>query len=302
MGEQFSLTAEQREKIRQARLGRKASLETRLKMSLAHKANIRHPRGWHLSEETRSKLSLARMGNTNNCGKRASLETRAKMSIAHSGSSNAFYGKTHTPETCEAIRLSRLGKPTTAGRKASAETRLLISQNCKGIPRKSATRSSTYKQMWANSNWAAARVTRIRSGATRSPNNAELCLLAMLEKHCPNEWKFVGDGSFVIDRMNPDFININGKKQIIELFGEYWHEKHEEQERIAKFASYGFATLVIWESELSQLEIVLAKLENFNSSVRQANPVLSGDEQSPKCVEAIHGESSVIEDCEMVQS
>lgn len=67
----------------------------------------------------------------------------------------------------------------------------------------------------------------------------------------PNEYRFVGDGSFWIGGKNPDFINVNGQKKIIEMFGDYWHSREVTgtskrshlQERIKHFAKYGFKDL-----------------------------------------------------------
>src|SRR5271166_5558625 len=56
--------------------GRKASLESRAKMSESHKGDRSFWFGKHLSEESKAKLAA------HNTGKKASLEARAKMSIA----------------------------------------------------------------------------------------------------------------------------------------------------------------------------------------------------------------------------
>jgi len=261
MGKFFSLTSEQREKIRQARLGTHLSAETRLKISLANMG--KHKKGFIPTDETRKKLSLAKLGNKNNLGNKASAETRAKMSAIHSGSNNAFYGKTHTEDARGKIALSRMGKPTTAGHKASAETRLRISQGGKGISRKSATRSQTYKELWRDDEWASNRVRNIVQALHARPNKEESTLLDLLNTHFPGDWQYVGDGSVTFGRLNPDFINVNGKKQIIELFGEYWHKPEEEQQRINIFAGFGYFTLVIWASELQNLEATIAKIKAF---------------------------------------
>ena len=52
--------------------------------------------------------------------------------------------------------------------------------------------------------------------------------------------------------MNPDFININGEKKVIELFGEHWHDTEEkgQENRINKFKQFGFDCIVIWGKEL----------------------------------------------------
>jgi len=45
---------------------------------------------------------------------------------------------------------------------------------------------------------------------------------------------------------------------LAKLFGDYWHRN----EQVDYFAQYGFTTLVIWESELEEPELVLEKIYN----------------------------------------
>ncbi|GAG86724.1 unnamed protein product, partial [marine sediment metagenome] len=61
----------------------------------------------------------------------------------------------------------------------------------------------------------------------------------------------------------PDFINIDGKKQIIELFGTYWHNVFDIAKVTNIYKQYGFNTLVIWEDELSNENRVVAKIHQF---------------------------------------
>lgn len=74
----------------------------------------------------------------------------------------------------------------------------------------------------------------------------------------------LGDGSVILEGKIPDFININGQKKIIELFGNYWHKEGDEQTRKEYFNKYGYETLIIWEEEMKNLENVKNKLINFN--------------------------------------
>lgn len=95
------------------------------------------------------------------------------------------------------------------------------------------------------------------------PNKGEIFLDKLLQKLYPNEYKYVGDGQFILAGKCPDFINVNGQKKIIELFGEHVHKPKEEQERIDLFAKYGYQTLVIWYRELANIEAVEKKLFEF---------------------------------------
>ena len=94
------------------------------------------------------------------------------------------------------------------------------------------------------------------------PNKVERKLLELLN-HNNFPFKYVGDGSFLIELKCPDFVNIDGKKQVIELFGDYWHQGEDPQDRIDLFAEYGFSTLIIWEHELSNPENILARIREF---------------------------------------
>jgi len=97
----------------------------------------------------------------------------------------------------------------------------------------------------------------------RKPNYKEKLLDSILQIHFPNEFKFVGDGQIIINNKNPDFINCNGKKLIIELFGRKWHEQMEEIERMNIFNQYGFHTLIVWAEELNNQQKVIGKIRNF---------------------------------------
>jgi G:T-mismatch repair DNA endonuclease (very short patch repair protein) len=83
-------------------------------------------------------------------------------------------------------------------------------------------------------------------------------------------FQFTGDGKKIISGKCPDFVN-EDKKLIIELFGDYWHsqavtgvpEKQHEQERSNLFEEAGYKTLVIWEHELKDVNLLTQKMLNF---------------------------------------
>lgn len=106
-------------------------------------------------------------------------------------------------------------------------------------------------------------VERYRKGLNAKPNNAELKLQSILDKYYPNTYKYVGDFQVNLGGKFPDFININGRKEVIELFGNYWHDPNEfpdrlnQEELIEHYKQYGFSCIIIWEEELKNTEGLL---------------------------------------------
>jgi len=73
-------------------------------------------------------------------------------------------------------------------------------------------------------------------------------------------YRYTGDGAVIIAGMNPDFVNCNGDKIVLEIFGDYWHKgtmvsswKRTELGRIMAYKQFGFECLIFWESELKRL-------------------------------------------------
>lgn len=84
----------------------------------------------------------------------------------------------------------------------------------------------------------------------KSPNKVELKVLDMLNEQLGNEWKFVGDGQVIIGGCCPDFINTNGKKLIVEFFGEFFHRPQDEGYKKKLYAKFGYDTFVIWSKDI----------------------------------------------------
>lgn len=97
---------------------------------------------------------------------------------------------------------------------------------------------------------------------------------------------YVGDSSFFIDNLNPDFVDIS-RKIAIEIFGEHWHapllNPHirptmELNTRRDIFKKNGWKLLVIWQLDLEREdaeEYVLGYLKKekvISSDVRVVNP------------------------------
>jgi len=117
--------------------------------------------------------------------------------------------------------------------------------------------------------WEAKRISSVIHACHPSPNKSERRLDDILKIYFPGQWQYVGNGKIVIGAYCPDFININSQKQIIELFGDYWHTRPNipyHQTEIGRkeiFSQYGYKTLIIWERELKNEEKLISKIHKF---------------------------------------
>ena len=158
------------------------------------------------------------------------------------------WNKGLTKETDERVRKYCKNRE---GFKHSKKTRRIMSEKA--------------KEHWRNPEIA----KKMIKGLHLFPNKAELHLNKILQEYFPNEWRYVGDGQVIIGGLCPDFINCNGKKKIIELFGERWHTgdnllfHRTEEGRKKTFSEFGFDMLVIWDYELNKEENILEKLGGF---------------------------------------
>lgn len=95
-------------------------------------------------------------------------------------------------------------------------------------------------------------------------NKCEQKLLDIL-KSFDSRFEYVGDWSKFIGNKNPDFIH-EERKLIVEMFGDYWHRNDTIEKinnRIKLFKSAGYDTLIIWEHELKDVNILKNKINNF---------------------------------------
>lgn len=261
------------------------------KGNLSWKGKKRPP----FSEEWRRHISEGlRKCPSNFKGKHHTPESKLKNSIANKGKIPWNKGRigVYSDEALKLMSEAKKGKPSPkrgitypdevrermkqAHQNISEETRQLISKHhadCRGenhpMYGKHQTEevrqrlSKTVKKLWRDPGYVK-RVTANRIEKQKiKPNKAERELEALLQSNFPNTWKYVGDGQVWFGRKCPDFININGKKQIIELFGAYWHSISDIAKRVEYFKQYGFTTLVIWDDELKDVGRVLRKVKSF---------------------------------------
>jgi len=214
---------------------------------------------------------------------------------SYKGINNPHFGKCQSKESCEKMSISHKGKiPWNKDREiilremricecgCGESFRCKVNSNQRFINGHSSRNRSKSKEMRKKLSFSRKKLWQdpvfvAEQMRTRyiCPNKPEKFIYKLLQQLFPNQYKFVGDGKdkdFIIAGKCSDFININGQKKIIEMFGDYWHgekktgipnEQHE-QERIDLFAQHGYQTLIIWEHELEDSVLLEKKLEDFS--------------------------------------
>jgi LmbE family N-acetylglucosaminyl deacetylase len=91
----------------------------------------------------------------------------------------------------------------------------------------------------------------LKKASKQSPNNLEQMMIRHFERGWLKELgiEFVGNRKFWVGDKNPDFI-VKGTRKLIEIYGNYWHTKEEEKERVKYFEDRGYQCLVLWENEI----------------------------------------------------
>ncbi len=281
------VSKETREKISKAGKGQKQSIETiekrvaKLRGRKRSKEGIERSRkaliGRVVPEDEKIKMSEAQKE------KWKDPEYRKKMSEAHKGKKAWNKGIPMKEESKKRLSDSLKGQIAwNKGRKATEKEKIRMSRSAKkswkdpnSLHRTKETKekkSLAMKKIWERIEYQ----KKIRVVRHTKPNKKEQLLNRLLQDLFPNEWKFVGDFQFFLGGKNPDFMNVNGQKKLIEIFGDYWHSekmtgetktKHKNN-RIKYFKQYGFDCLVIWEHEL----------KNKNKLVRDVTSFCGGDE------------------------
>lgn len=133
----------------------------------------------------------------------------------------------------------------------------------RGIERDSASIAARKWHIENPEKWMALRKKHRQTLGLHLPTSPEIQVMAILDTVCPNEFMYTGDETIRIGNRYPDFLNINSKKKIIEVFGDYWHRGENPQDIINEYKQFGFDCLVIWESELKAKELVKERIKEF---------------------------------------
>ncbi len=235
-----------------------------------------HNKGTHFTKEHRRKISIS--NSKTHTGKILSKVHKKNISIGNTG-------KKRTPEQKRNISESLKGHYVSEqAKKKMRDSHLGQVPDIKGKHHSKKIRkrlSEIGKEKWRDPKYREKQLKTIFAGHNTSPNKPERRVRNGLNKMFPGEYKFVGDGQVFIGGRSPDFINVNGQKKIIEMFGDFWHgekyrllafgdklsNKEHENQRIKHFAKYGFKTLIVWQKELKNIPKLKRKLLKFHKQI-----------------------------------
>jgi len=201
---------------------------------------VNYPSGFHHSEETKLRIAIGHIGIQSCLGKQNALGYRHTPEMKSYFSENRK-GHLVSKETRAKIAVGNKGKIRSGEEKEKIRHSLLTNRD---------RLVAMGKKAWEDPTKVTIMLANMLKARRRSPNKLEEYIQTFLNSHFPGEWRYVGNGSFIIDGKCPDFVNINGRKLIIEIFGDYWHQGEDGQSRMKTFESYGYQTLILWESEI----------------------------------------------------
>jgi len=113
------------------------------------------------------------------------------------------------------------------------------------------------------------------NGLLKRPTKPEQKLIEIIQKH-NFPFIYTGNGKVIIENKCPDFVDNNGSKKIIEVFGRTYHDPNKafkevpfhktEQGTIEHYKKYGFSCLIIWEDEFQNEQETINKINCFLKS------------------------------------
>jgi len=238
-------TKESNQKNREQHLNKKHSKETIEKRSVSITEKWKDPKYRKKQIESRYQLPIE---------KRKERSKKSALALWNSLKNNPTKFENH----CNKIRETKKGKycgpKTEKARLSGIEKNRIDSFN-----------------RWSDPVYKEKTMKKILKTSHIYPNKTEIFVDTIIQISRPTDFIYSGDGEIIIGGKNPDWFNVNGKKQIIELFGDYWHSEKitgrpkEQEEEFYKshYKEYGYDCLIIWEYELKYPDKVRERIRSF---------------------------------------
>lgn len=210
-------------------------------------------------------------------GKKHTPEWRVEASQRQKGINNSFHGRKHSPETKAIISQKGKGRPSwRLGVPYTEEEKRRLSLKMSMEPLAYPILKELYYEQKLSMNKIAKKFN-ISGNTVRKwfrlygmelerrlpylrarPTKPEQRFIELSRKY-NLPFRYTGNGSFRIENIYPDFVECNGHKVCIEIFGDYWHtplfNHHIEFDRTERgrkgiLKKYGWKCIVLWQSAL----------------------------------------------------
>lgn len=203
-------------------------------------------------------------------------------------------GRKKTPEHIEHVRQALIGKHLSEEHKkkiGEATKKYMQDETIKkkhkdsihksfNSERVKKLRSDMAKKRWENPEYA----KKVFVGNRKPFNNLEKEIDKILWEILPGEYVFTGDGSMPVEHKKPDFTNIKGQNKLIDVYGTNPHADPKvfkaeqvnhynrtaeyvwkcDEERLKILQDAGYKVLIIWQSELKDINKLKEKIIKFN--------------------------------------
>lgn len=196
------------------------------------------------------------------------------------GKESSFYGRHHTEKNKRLFSEQKKGKNhPNYGKPRPQSVKDKISKAGKGIKKpplteshKNAIREANIRE-WSDPEKRDKRRRNIMKSLAKSPTKPESKFIEIVKKYnLPFKYNSK-DVDIIIGGRVPDFYNCNGKKQVIEIFGEVYHDpdkayfevdpKRTKEGTIKHYKELSFCCLVIWEKEFQEEDTIVEKVKQF---------------------------------------
>jgi len=194
-------------------------------------------------------------------GRKQSAETIEKR-VCQLRGKHYNAGRSHTTEERKKISAANKGRQFTLGHTLTPEHKEKIRKGIKAAWERGAL---------GNPSW----LKKVLDGMQVRPTKPEKELLDILTEHFPGAFAYNGDFSqgVMLNHLVPDFVNVNGHKQVIEVFGEPFHDPAKAWKPIRYVATavgrtqaydkIGYQCLILWQAEFTHTAAIIDKLREF---------------------------------------
>lgn len=111
-----------------------------------------------------------------------------------------------------------------------------------------------------------------RIGCHSRPTAPEAKLIQIINAN-KFPFRYTGDGSFIINGLNPDFMCTNNENKLIEVFGRAFHDPEQSFMevpwqrqyfgRMAIYSQLGYKCLILWDDELKNEKLIIERIGGY---------------------------------------